>query len=356
MDNSTSNSGSRNRLIQKFAASRFLTTSLLLHLILIFILGGVVLFKVTNRDAFEAVGSEGNFLQESEADIEEQEPVQEFEEPTSAAPQEIAPAAISPQSVISAFTDTHANWNTTALADQMTTGTSLSATKALSAIGKTGNGGAPGAGGGRIGNGKMSGSLFGVKIQTSKLGIILDVSGSAHKYLALAIAEIEQSFGGATIILNPGCGMIERMKERDFDIEPAKSVAARFENDSKQVKTVFGQIGTCRSTYPNDADKIEHLLKLDNVFVVVNDLKYPCNGGTQFAFERLINDGADTIYWFADFTDKIDEEEAQSVATELKAKNIKVIAHNFVGQPVNEGGKLIVEATGGTAISKIPGK
>jgi len=90
--------------------------------------------------------------------------------------------------------------------------------------------------------------------------------------------------------------------------------------------------------------------------VSVNDPSIPQTAGCQFAFEQLIKDGADTIYWFGDFADRVDKEVAEDLGRKLKARGVKVIAHNFTGGKVSPEAMIIVDKTGGQAISKVPGK
>lgn len=341
-----------NELILRLAASRFLTASLMIHLILVSVLGSYVLFKGAHEASAFEVASDG-FLQDFTL-AQEQDVVQEFEEPVPS--EEIEPVSISSQSLVSALTDTSAGWVTSASMDRLSIGNSLIPARNL----PLGSPGASGAGvrSGLDGSsgGKMRGTLFGVNVETAKLGIILDVSGSAHPHLLNALSEIEKNFKKATIVLYPGCGMADGLKSRDYQIVTAQSVWNRFKDDAADTETIFGQIATWSAKYPNQSERIQRLLKSDDVYVLVNEPSIKQTRGCQYAFQCLIDNGVDTIYWFADFGDTIVPEEAKSVARKLKAKQIKVIAHNFAGKPVNEGGILIVKRTDGETISKIPGK
>jgi len=83
-----------------------------------------------------------------------------------------------------------------------------------------------------------------------------------------------------------------------------------------------------------------------------------CTGGYIFAahhaFEHLFDQGVDGIYWFADFADKVDPELAKDLGGQMRRKGIQLTAHNFLGRPVAPEVVAMVEATGGTAISKVP--
>lgn len=53
----------------------------------------------------------------------------------------------------------------------------------------------------------------------------------------------------------------------------------------------------------------------------------------------LADDGADVIYWFADFNDRVDPEGAQKIKGYFPRKGAKLMIHDFVpGLP--KGGKL----------------
>jgi len=71
-----------------------------------------------------------------------------------------------------------------------------------------------GRGGGGFGGGlagvremAITADLFGVSVTAENLGVILDISGSAHAYLSQAIEEIDRNFPKAHMVLVVGCGM-----------------------------------------------------------------------------------------------------------------------------------------------------
>lgn len=341
-----------NRLIKKLAQSRFFTFSLLFHVVLISIVGSFVLFEASqNQDAFTAIGAEGTFLQESDAPEEAQEMPQEFEDPTAVPMQETDPSSVSPQSALSTLAESPSNWTTSASMDQMRVGSSVSAAS-MNRL-STGSATASGKSSGGSSSGKMSGTLCGVKVETSKLGVILDVSGSAHAYLRHALKEVER-FKGAEIVLYPGCGMGGNSKDKDYHMAPAKPAYDRFNRDARQGAGVFGQIVPWIQKYPDEEAGIKKLIASDATYVSINEPGSRTSLGCRFAFEHLIRDGVDTIYWFADFGDEMDAKAAEELAFQLKSKGIKVIAHNFTGAAVRPEALILVEKTGGKAISKIP--
>lgn len=341
------------RLTRKMMASRFLTTSLLIHVMLISLLGSVVLFQAArDTSSFVSVGSSDGFLSDQPAEQAAEAEVTEFEEPAEAAA--VSPSAsVAPASAISSLTDSAASWSTAATMDYAAFGNSLNATRTLSSGTGSGTGSGSGLGGG--GKGKMSGTLFGVKVEAQKLGVVLDVSGSAHPYLAHALAEIDKSFKGAPTVLYLGCGLVSDSKAKDYEVKRAKSYAKQLENGDPEVPITVIVGGLMRQE--NESGKsLKRLMRTKDAFITVSDKKTPPTVGCQYALESLIQEGVDTIYWFADFTDKVDAEAAQDLAAKLQAKGIKVIAHNFAGKPVPPGVMTIVSATGGQAITAVPGK
>jgi len=83
----------------------------------------------------------------------------------------------------------------------------------LESVSAYGRGSGFGSGGGAGGVREMSvesitKELFGAQVTASKLGVILDVSGSAHSHLRAALAEINSKFPDAVVVGVVGCGML----------------------------------------------------------------------------------------------------------------------------------------------------
>lgn len=161
-----------NYLLGKLAQSSFMTTSLLFHILLIAMLGGIVLFKASTPERAFEVGSQG-FLQDSadqEPISQNDEPAAEFEEPASP---EIAPVAPVSQSAISALTESQTSWNTSASMDRASLGVSLSGTMSYP------SGGAPsGARGSLTSGARSSFSFMGIRSESKRVVFLLDASGS----------------------------------------------------------------------------------------------------------------------------------------------------------------------------------
>lgn len=206
-----------------------------------------------------------------------------------------------------------------------------------------------------------TGSLFGRKITSKVLGVVLDVSGSAHAHLDSAIAEIDKNFPTAHIILVVGCGM--------SDVKGAIGGGGGMVPGEPRV-VVYGD----RSEKKHDSLGRSVPAQLELFFKKVGEKRgkqlrkyfeergnlYSLYGGdilaTNFAFDFLLNINADTIYWFADFADKIDTKIVDDLTKDLLRSRVTVISHNFLGKPVAKLAAEMTEKTGGQTIELIPGK
>jgi hypothetical protein len=213
------------------------------------------------------------------------------------------------------------------------------------------------------GNGTSGGggTLFGRQVKSSNLGVVLDVSGSAHAYLAEAIHEIEKSFPTAHIVLVVGCGMSggnlsvsgggkvpgkPRIVEyRKMDSEKKYNSLPR--SAPAQLEQFYKKIGSKRGKEMKDLFK-----KRNNLYLLYGgDIM-----ATQYAFEYVLDRKVDTIYWFADFADKTDPGVIDKLTKKLRFNQVTLISHNFLGKPVGKLAKEMTLKTGGSVIEMVPGK
>jgi hypothetical protein len=226
-----------------------------------------------------------------------------------------------------------------------------------------------GRGGGGFGGGlagiremAITADLFGQEITATNLGVILDVSGSAHAHLDKAISEIDRNFPKAYMVLVVGCGMSDGKRALDGGggKVPGKPrivpYTRRGSNDKydklgrsvpAQLNDFFRKIGKDR------ADDLQRYFKRrDNLYMLYGADIW----GANFAFDFLLEQNADTIYWFADFADSIDSVIIEDVEKDLRRNRTQVIAHNFMGKPVRKEVKAMVDKVGGSTIEVVPGK
>lgn len=322
-----------NTVAASIARSRFLAASLLIHVALVGLLGSVVLFKaIRDEQAFTvASGPDGGFLDEEEMGSSESEDAQaEFDEPASGS---VAEATSASQSAISSLVET-SRWKTSASMERATVGSTLTSfTPSVSSTTVAGGGGRGG------GGGMKSGSLFGKEIQAAKLGVVFDVSFSTHKTIDAALQEIQQSFSDAIIVLAPGCGMLSEIDNKKV----AGKVLGGGEFMENLAKYQFDQgkyyMGGFLPALLEKNKNFSHLwsdgIRMQRIFVLhlerSSNPRTPLVGGTHLAFQFLAEKGVDTIWWFADFEDEINETVASRTARDLERRRIKVIQHDFDG-------------------------
>lgn len=222
-----------------------------------------------------------------------------------------------------------------------------------------------GDGDGLGGTGKaVTASLFGKTIEASNLGVVLDVSGSAHSHLDKAITEIDKSFPSAHMVLVVGCGMSDGVTtqevvgnqrvvpgsprihefgqiQREEDVNPfRRSVPG-------QLEIFYRKIGGGER-----AEEFKKYFKRrDNLYVLYGGDILAAN----FAFDFLLERNVDAIYWFADFEDPIDAEIREDLTRRLKRNRTQVIAHNFLGHQMRSDVAEMADETNGTTISVVPG-
>ena len=208
----------------------------------------------------------------------------------------------------------------------------------------------------------ITANMFGAQITATNLGVVLDVSGSAHTHLDKAIAEIDKNFPTAYMVLVVGCGMSDGSRAKaggGGKVPGSPRVVAYSRRDSEeeynslarsvpaQLETFFKRMGEKRGK-----EVRRYFERRNNLFVLYGGDVH----GANFAFDYLLKQNADTIYWFADFADAIDQPIIEDLTKDLRRNRVKVIAHNFMGKPIKEQVKEMTQATGGMTIEVIPGQ
>ncbi|MFO8026708.1 MAG: hypothetical protein R6U56_03485 [Opitutales bacterium] len=173
----------------------------------------------------------------------------------------------------------------------------------------------------------VSADLFGKQVEANKLGVILDVSFSTHNVLSAVIDEIQSGFPDALIVFAPGCAIDDRDNElvpiKDYEKTAKKYQGGRY-TTKKFVDRLLGR---------EDFEEIwDRTRRRNKGYVLFSEIRGP-NGlsGCDVAMKFLSNEGADVIYWFADFDDKIDPELADDITRQLRRKDTKLMIHDFKG-------------------------
>lgn len=327
------------RLQRTFARMRFLSFSLILHLMIVVVGGSAVLFRQYVEPP--------DFVAASESFIDDASQAARPPEPMSAPEPTFTPSSPTvsapPISALATTATSTFAMNTLQLPSK-----GLDMGAAMESLGKKLGDGA-GAGMGRAGG--VTGMIFNKKVEAKKLGVILDVSGSAHPHLAGAIQEIEKSFADAILVLTPGCGMGEIRGRSSHEIRKFASIPERELSDMPPERSTASQLAKAFKI-----DEFEQLIRRPamqpRLFVSWFEGGPNTGGGTQssqtlVSFEYLMRKGVDSIYWFADFRDPVNPEITTELLKELKRKKVKVYLHNFAGTTIGPEATSLAEGTVG---------
>lgn len=201
--------------------------------------------------------------------------------------------------------------------------------------GTMGAAGAAGQTGGR------TATMFGLKVKATRLGVILDVSKSTHPFLPTVLKAIHKNFANSDIVLVVGCGMFAYKKKAEISVEPLSEMLKRKQKEPDKTILVLDQFLKSKSN--NMMEMPKRLAHQPNVFGVEGG----GTGSTRHAFDKLIEQKVDSIYWFADFKDGVSDSVAAEVAQNIKTNHIKVYLHSFAGVAPKPILITMVEQSGG---------
>jgi hypothetical protein len=208
--------------------------------------------------------------------------------------------------------------------------------------GKLGSGGfgIAGSGGGfgsGTGMGAMSGRtfkplmMFGKELKdTRKMAVVMDVSRSMTKFLPLVTKELDKVAFGSPLVLYFGCGLMKPPPKLDDDINPVTSDKFRAFWQAWEGKTSLKIPAAERRNITYDPAKpmpleaiFDLMSKRQNTwFVEFNGITY---ASTALMSKEVME--ADTIYWFADFMDKVDSDQMALILKTLKKRKQKLYIH-----------------------------
>ncbi|HKK18140.1 MAG TPA: hypothetical protein VJ952_05615 [Opitutales bacterium] len=173
----------------------------------------------------------------------------------------------------------------------------------------------------------ITANLFGKSVQAESLGVILDVSFSTHDVLSAVIDEIQSGFPDAIIVFAPGCAIDDRKNEL-VPIKDYEKTAEDYTGGNYTTKRFVDRLLN-REDFEEIWDRTR---RRNKGFVVFSEIRGP-NGlsGCDVAMEFLVENGADVIYWFADFDDRVDMELAEDAARLLRRRDAKLMIHDFKG-------------------------
>lgn len=345
-------------IFSRIAASRFFTVSLLFHVIIVVMLGGAVLFNA-QQDLPDFAADAGGFLSEDEGGAQEPPPATQQMQPEAFTPTVPSITAPSVSAITTTSTEGPSFSMTPTLASVPVSGMQASMDKAMSsmtdgaALTKSLNQGM---------GGLRTGKIYGTEVKAKQLGVIIDVSYSAHKFLAGAIKEIQKSFPDAIIVLYPGCGIQDIREGDDHKVRQLSEIDKK-EIDDKNVPK-FSSAGMIKAALNiKDFEKVvDRPANRKRIFLSWSVPKgkggkaSPLINHTEVAFEYLLDQKVDSIFWFADFQDPVKGTTADKLRKTLKRKKVPVHISNFSGKETAASVKEYAEDTGGSVTSQIPGK
>lgn len=226
-----------------------------------------------------------------------------------------------------------------------------------------GSGGGAGFGkgiGAGLGSGGLgSAKLFGLEMkEAEKVAVVMDVSRSMTKYLPIVAKELDKLAARGPLILYFGCGLSEPPRNSKFDDKIRLANGPAFDRFWQHFQGKI-PLDEAKRTYDRikyDKDlpmPLESLHKQmsdrpDTYFLDFNGIQH-----TQPALEARELKEADTIYWFADFQDKVEEDVMKDVLRTLKSRKQKLFIHGTVrGRSFEQVENHLVIPSGGSAIVK----
>lgn len=200
-----------------------------------------------------------------------------------------------------------------------------------------GTGGAGGGFGDGHGLGGMSGMtfkpfmMFGKELKdTRKIAVVMDVSRSMTKYLPLVAKELDKVAFGSPLVLYFGCGLVKPKGKIDDDINPANGDKFRTFWQVWEGKTPINTPADERKKFKYNPGLPMPLETIFNMMEKRRNTYFVEFNGITYAWTALMSKEvmeADTIYWFADFMDKVDAEQMETVLKTLTKRKQKLYIH-----------------------------
>lgn len=214
----------------------------------------------------------------------------------------------------------------------------------------TGNGN--GIGSGLGGGGTLGIKLFGMDLKVKSIGVVMDVSGSMTPHLKRVLDEVNTVAKGSPLILHVGCGIGEdRSRPRIEPVDAPFDGFKRFwylHHDPlyrEQQKNRKAKIDFSR---PIPSPEVYQLLasRPQTFFHVYDATRTTGEALLAPAFKNV-----EAIYWFADFQDPIDPDEAKKILQGLSRRKQKLFVHASAnGSFLSNALTLMAQPTGGEQV------
>jgi hypothetical protein len=209
----------------------------------------------------------------------------------------------------------------------------------MMASGGFGSGGAGGGYGSGVGIGGMKGMtfkpviMFGRELKDArKIAVVMDVSRSMTKYLPAVAKELDKIANLSVLVLFFGCGLANLKKDAKIDDEVLKTNGDQFASfwQHWQGKAALNMPVADRKKLTYDSSNPMPLEDIYKKMAGRRNTYYVEFNGIQYAWTALLCKEvmeADTIYWFADFMDKVDQDKMDEVRKKLKSRKQKLVMH-----------------------------
>lgn len=236
-------------------------------------------------------------------------------------------------------------------------------------LGGAGSGGGTGGGkgvgsgtgiGGNIGSGVGIGGnagikMFGLDLKVKSIGVVLDVSGSMTPHLKRVVDEVNRVAGGSPVILHVGCGIREGRDNEQ--VKPVTAPSDGFKkfwylhHDALYKDQQFNLKTEVDLSRPIPKPEVYGILATrPKTYYYIGGKRVGSTGDALLADELR---GVEAIYWFADFQDQIDPEEAGKVQKALSRRKQKLFIHaSAEGKFLSNARDLLSLPTGGSQLPK----
>ncbi|WP_395743139.1 hypothetical protein [Prosthecobacter sp.] len=200
-----------------------------------------------------------------------------------------------------------------------------------------GTGGAGGGFGNGVGMGAMSGRtfkplmMFGKELKdTRKMAVVMDVSRSMTKFLPLVAKELDKVAFGSPLVLYFGCGLMKPPAKLEDEINPVSSDKFRAFWQNWEGRASLKMSAEERKNIKYDPAKPMPLEAIFDLMINRRNTWFVEFNGITYASTALMSKEvmeADTIYWFADFMDRVDSDQMKLILKTLKKRKQKLYIH-----------------------------
>ena len=212
-----------------------------------------------------------------------------------------------------------------------------------------------------LGRGGMGGvtfkpiMMFGMELKDArKIAVVMDVSRSMTRYLPIVAKELDKVAFGSPLVLYFGCGLQKPPRDMDDKVRKAQGDEfARFWQHwqgkaslrmtaEERKKLVYDP----NTPMPLEAIYAQMVKRPNTYFIDFNGITYT---SPALMCKEVME--ADTIYWFADFQDRVDEAHMEEVFKKLKSRKQKLYIHASIrGRSFEQVRDKLVLPLGGEVI------